>query len=136
MDLALNNLQKLICRKTHKSNQTKPILERIERNTESFSFRRKVASKSLRTTEVQILLQLQLKVYNALFSVVINLRLKIYLGKIRTVFRKIDTQHHWFYESKERKLKAKNLEAILLFVDFFEKFDSIHIEKMEQVLLA
>ena len=31
---------------------------------------------------------------------------------------------------------AKNLQAILLFVDFTKAFDSIHREKMEQILLA
>ena len=31
---------------------------------------------------------------------------------------------------------AKNLEAILLFIDFSETFDSIHRGKMEQILLA
>ena len=31
---------------------------------------------------------------------------------------------------------AKNLETILLFVDFFKVFNSINREKMEQILLA
>ena len=31
---------------------------------------------------------------------------------------------------------AKNLEATILFVDFFKAFDSIHRGKMEQILLA
>ena len=31
---------------------------------------------------------------------------------------------------------CKNLEAIILFVDFFEVFDSIHRGKMEQILLT
>ena len=33
-------------------------------------------------------------------------------------------------------VRAKNLQATLLFVDFTKAFDSIHREKMEQVLLA
>ena len=33
-------------------------------------------------------------------------------------------------------VRAKNLEATLLFVDFFKAFDSIHGEKMEQIFLA
>ena len=31
---------------------------------------------------------------------------------------------------------AKNLEATLLYVDFSKAFDSIHREKMEQILLV
>ena len=34
------------------------------------------------------------------------------------------------------EVHAKNLEAILLFVDFAKAFDSIHRRKMEQILLA
>ena len=33
-------------------------------------------------------------------------------------------------------VRAKNLQAILLFVDFTKAFDSIHGGKMEQILLA
>ena len=33
-------------------------------------------------------------------------------------------------------VRAKNLEAVLLFVDFSEVFDSIHRGRMEQILLA
>ena len=33
-------------------------------------------------------------------------------------------------------VRAKNLEAVLLFVDFSKAFDSIHRGKMEQILLA
>ena len=33
-------------------------------------------------------------------------------------------------------VRAKNLQATLLFVDFTKAFDSIHREKMEQILLA
>ena len=33
-------------------------------------------------------------------------------------------------------VRAKNFEGTILFVDFFKSFDSIHREKMEQILLA
>ena len=33
-------------------------------------------------------------------------------------------------------VRAKNLEATILFVDFSDAFDSIHRGKMEQILLA
>ena len=33
-------------------------------------------------------------------------------------------------------VRAKNLEATILFVDFSKAFDSIHREKMEQILLT
>ena len=33
-------------------------------------------------------------------------------------------------------VRAKNLEAMIFFVDFFKAFDSIHRGKMEQILLA
>ena len=33
-------------------------------------------------------------------------------------------------------VRAKNLDATILFVDFSKAFDSVHREKMEQILLA
>ena len=39
---------------------------------------------------------------------------------------------HWIFEG----VRAKNLEATILFVDFSKAFDSIHRGKMEQILLA
>ena len=33
-------------------------------------------------------------------------------------------------------VRAKNLEAAILFVDFIQAFDSIHRGKMEQILLT
>ena len=45
-------------------------------------------------------------------------------GKILTVRRIIEG------------VKAKNFEAVLLFVDFSKAFDSVHRGKMEQILLA
>ena len=50
----------------------------------------------------------------------------------------IDPRPHKYWPSVE-SLKAygqKNLQATLLFVDFTKAFDSIHREKMEQILLA
>ena len=36
----------------------------------------------------------------------------------------------------KKKKRKKKLEVILWFIDFFKAFDSIHGEKMEQILLA
>ena len=42
-----------------------------------------------------------------------------------------------FYSSNQiRRVRAKNLQATLIFVDFTKAFDSIHRGKMEQILLA
>ena len=47
----------------------------------------------------------------------------------------IDPRPHKYWPSVE-SLKAKNLQATILFVDFTKAFDSIHREKMEQILPA
>ena len=53
-------------------------------------------------------------------------------------FREIDQRHHKFWLSVEflKVYVQKNLEAIILFVDFSKAFDSINKEKMEQIFLA
>ena len=71
------------------------------------------------------------------FSTLLNQKLRKFSGKIRTVFGEIDPQHQILTIRQIIKgVHAKNLEAILLFVDFFKVFDSIHRGKMEQILLA
>ena len=44
--------------------------------------------------------------------------------------------YKFFARTPSRILRAKNLQATLLFVDFTKAFDSIHRGKMEQILLA
>ncbi len=50
----------------------------------------------------------------------------------------IDPQRHKFWLSIEflKVYDQKNLQATILFVDFTKAFDSIHREKMEQILHA
>ena len=50
----------------------------------------------------------------------------------------IDPQPHkyWPFRRMLGGVRAKNLQATLLFVDFTKAFDSIHRGKMEQILLA
>ena len=50
----------------------------------------------------------------------------------------IDPRPHKNWPSVEsmKAYERKNLQATLLFVDFTKAFDSIHIGKMEQILLA
>ena len=62
------------------------------------------------------------EVYNTLFLNRIKPGIKRILRKNRNGFQK--------------GVRAKNLEARLIFVDFYKKFNSIHKEKMEQILLA
>ena len=52
--------------------------------------------------------------------------------------REIGPRPHKFWLSVEflKVYAQKNLEAAILFVDFTKAFDSIHREKMEQILLA
>ena len=51
-------------------------------------------------------------------------------GEIRSITSQILTI------SQILGVRVKNLQATSLFVDFSEAFDSIHREKMEQILLA
>ena len=50
----------------------------------------------------------------------------------------IDPWPHKYWPSVEflKAYRQKNLQAILLFVNFTKAFDSIHWGKMEQILLA
>ena len=51
-------------------------------------------------------------------------------------FGEIDPRHHKFWRWILEGEHAKNLKAILLFVNFSKAFDFIHRGKMEQILLA
>ena len=50
-------------------------------------------------------------------------------------FEEIDLRRRKFWLSVE-DVRAKNLEATILFVDIYKAFDSIHGGKMEQILLV
>ena len=75
------------------------------------------------------------KIYNALL--LIELEIEKILRKNQNGFWR-----NWSPTSQILTIRhilevcAKNLEATLLFVDFSKAFDSIHREKMEQILLA
>ena len=65
--------------------------------------------------------------------------------KIEEILRKNQNGFHWNWSTTSQILticqilesvRAKNLEATLLFVDFSLAFDSIHRRKMEQILLV
>ena len=52
-------------------------------------------------------------------------------------FREIDPRHQILtIRQIQEGVRAKNLEATILFVDFSKAFNSIHRGKMEQILLA
>ena len=79
---------------------------------DSSTFPRKVTSESIRTTDAELLLQ-ELQIFiMPCFS-------------IKTPFSRII-----------EGTQAKNLVATLLSVDFFKRFHTIHIVKMEQILFA
>ena len=70
-------------------------------------------------------------------STLFDLKSRKFLEKIRTVDREINPHPHWFWLSIESFTSIqKNLEELLLFVDFFKAFDSIHKRFMEQIFLA
>ena len=72
------------------------------------------------------------------YATVLNPKLVIYLGRTKMAFREINQQHHKFRLSREflNVYVQKIPEATILFVDFSKAFDSIHREKMEQILFA
>ena len=78
------------------------------------------------------------KIYNALLRNRIEPKINNMLRKNQNGFRrnKSTTSQiliiHWILEG----VRTKNLQVILLFVDFTKAFDSIHRGKMEQILLA
>ena len=54
------------------------------------------------------------------------------------LFGETDPRRHKFLTIRRilEGVRAKNLEATMLFVDFSQAFDSIHRGKMEQIILA
>ena len=84
------------------------------------------------------------KIYNALLRNRIVPQIDKILRKNQNGFRnwlaseETDPRPHKYWPSVEslEGVRAKNLQATLLFVDFTKAFDSIHRGKTEQILLA
>ena len=78
------------------------------------------------------------KIYNALLHNRIEPKIEIILRKNQNGFRRNRSAMsqiltiHWILEG----VRAKNLQATILFVDFTKAFDPIHRGKMEQILLT
>ena len=71
------------------------------------------------------------------FSTTSNLKMRKFFKKIKTAFERLNLQLYRFWQCQIIEgVYAKNLKATLLFIIFFKVFDSIHREKMEQILLA
>ena len=78
------------------------------------------------------------KIYNALLRNRIEPKIDNILRKNQNGFRKnrFTTSQILTIRRILEGVRAKNLQATLLFVDFTKAFDSIHRGKMEQILLA
>ena len=78
------------------------------------------------------------KIYNALLHNHIELKIENILRKNQNGFRKnrSTTSQIFIIRRILEGVRAKILEATILFVDFTKAFDSIHSGKMEQILLA
>ena len=72
------------------------------------------------------------------FSIVSNMKSRKFFRKIRTTFRGTNPQLLKILIVRRIIIGvyAKNLKVILLSIDFSIAFDSIHREKMEQIILA
>ena len=77
------------------------------------------------------------KIYNALLCNRIEPKIEKILNKNQNGFqRNRSTSQILIICGILEGVHAKNLEATILFVNFTKAFDSIHREKMEQILLA
>ena len=78
------------------------------------------------------------KVYNALLRNAIEPKLDNILRKNQNGFRRNRSTTSQILTIRRilEGVRAKNIQATLLFVDFIKAFDSIHRGKMEQILLA
>ena len=84
------------------------------------------------------LMSIAAKIYNALLCNPIEPKIDNILRKNQNGFwrnRSMTSQILTIYRILEG-VRAKNLQATILFVDFTKAFDSIHRGKMEQILLA
>ena len=84
------------------------------------------------------LMSIVAKIYNALLCNCIEPKIDNILRKNQNSFRRNRSTTsqiltiRWILEG----VRSKNLQAAILFVDFIKAFDSIHRDKMEQILLA
>ena len=78
------------------------------------------------------------KIYNALLRNRIEPKMENILRKNQNGFRRNRSTTSQILTIRRilEGVRAKNLQATLLFVDFTKAFDSIHRGKMEQILLA
>ena len=78
------------------------------------------------------------KIYNALLRNRIEPKIDNILRKNQNGFRRNRSMTSQILTIRRilEGVRAKNLQATLLFVDFTKAFDSIHRRKMEQILLA
>ena len=78
------------------------------------------------------------KIYNALLRNRIELKIENILRKNQNGFRRNRSTTSQILTIRRilAGVRAKNLEATILFVDFAEAFDTIHTGRMEQLLLA
>ena len=84
------------------------------------------------------LISIVAKIYNALLRNRIELKIDNILRKNQIGFRRNRSTTSQILTIRRilEGVRAKNLQATLLFVDFTKAFDSIHRGKMEQILLA
>ena len=89
-------------------------------------------SKNYRATSITA------KIYNALLRNRIEPKIDNILRKNQNGFRRnrFTTSQISTIRRILQGVRAKNLQTIILFVDFIKAFDSIHRGKMEQILLA
>ena len=85
-----------------------------------------------------ILTSIATKIYNALLRNPIEPKIDIILRKIQNGFQRNRSTTSQILTIRRilEGVRAKNLQATLIFVDFTKAFDSIHRGKMEQTLLA
>ena len=78
------------------------------------------------------------KIYNALLRNRIEFKIDNILRKNQNGFRRNRSTTSQILTIRRilENLQTKNLQVTILFVDFTKAFDSIHREKMEQILLA
>ena len=81
------------------------------------------------------LISIAAKIYNALLQ---NCKIDNILRKNQNNFRRNRSMTSQILTIRRilEGIRAKNLQATILFVDFAKAFDSIHRGKMEQILLA
>ena len=79
---------------------------------------------------------IEAKIYNALLCNRIELKIEKILWRTKMVFREIDPWQILIIRRILEGVRAKNLEATILFVDSSKAFNSTHRRKMKQILLT